>query len=59
MFIHNFSLGKNKMSKILIFIAVLLIILLLFFSIRSIYNSSKEEGKMKLLRLQVMITQTF
>ena len=45
MFIHNFNLGKNKMSKVLIFIAVLLIILLLFFSIRSIYNSSKEEGK--------------
>lgn len=46
MFIRNFNIGKNKISKILIFIAVILVIFLLFFSIRSIYDSSKEEGQL-------------
>ena len=44
MFVQNFS--KNKISKLAIFIAVILVIFLLFFSIHSIFNSSKEEGKL-------------
>ena len=46
MFVQNFKFSKNKISKLAIFIAVILVIFLLFFSIHSIFNSSKEEGKL-------------
>ena len=44
MFVQNFKFSKNKISKFAIFIAVVLVIFLLIFSIHSIFNSSKEEG---------------
>ena len=46
MFIKNFKIGKNKFSKILIFTSVVLVIFLLIFSIRSIFDSSVEEGQL-------------
>ena len=46
MFVHNLKIDKSKLSKILILIAIVLVSFLLLFSIKSIFNTSKEDGQL-------------